>query len=137
MAMSLLVDSNTSTRLLMAPGSRQSSESTNIIKSPQDCSSPTLRATDRPPFSWLIKVTRESDIMNSSAIRRVLSVEPSLTITTSMSWKDCARTLSRHSRKYSCTLYAGMIIETINLIVRQSKVLLGWVVFCVRDTPHH
>lgn len=88
-----------------------SSLSRNVIHLPLAMAMPVFLAWESPWFEVDMTLILESLSTNPLAISRVLSVEPSLTTIASKSVKVCARTLSRHSRMYSCALYAGMIIE--------------------------
>ena len=90
---------------------KMSSLSKNVSHSPLALLMPVFLACERPWFNVDTTLILESTFANSLAISRVLSVEPSLTTIASKSVKVCARTLSRHSRMYSCALYAGIIIE--------------------------
>ena len=90
-----------------------SSLSRNVNQVPLADLIPMLRAADTPEFTSLRIFIRGSFRAYSSAIFSVSSVEPSFTTIASKSEKDCARTLSRHSRRYSCALYAGIITEIL------------------------
>ena len=88
-----------------------SSESTWRMYSPVAREIPRLRVSDTPELGKLYSLILGSFSEKLFTISVVSSVEPSFTMITSKSGKDCVIMLSRHSRIVFAELYTGMIIE--------------------------
>lgn len=89
-----------------------SSESTKQIIWPRACRAPVLRAAPRPALAWRTIRTRLSWSANRRATSIERSGEPSSTTTTSRRRCVWERIDSRHSARYSSTLYTGTTTDT-------------------------
>lgn len=72
---------------------------------------PRLRVSETPEFGKLYSLILVSFSEKLFTISAVSSVEPSFTMITSKSGKDCVTILYRHSRIVFAELYTGITIE--------------------------